>query len=585
MRGFLACTLGSGGLGKFPLSAAFVSPPLPLTPPQAAGTVSASDGRSLELWRPLRAADAAQVHDEATMTRAILVRLSIALVVAELAASIGLSMYLADRMARSQVSQRALGYARDVRARGEATGNEVSDGFERLAPLRDAPPCSPRELKILRAIDVASNHLQTMGRVVDGALVCTSYGLHVPPIALGPVAYVSPKRVRFRTDVQLPFAPGGHYLVLERDGFAAIVHKSSPLDVTGSERDAALAVVAKREGQVLTSRGRIDPAWMRREAGRAEFEFVDAGRVVAVSRSQDYNIVGVAALPFALVATQERSIGLLLVPFGALGGGVLAFVGFLVARLQLGLPALIRSGLRRREFFVHYQPIVDLHTGEWVGAEVLLRWRRDGELIRPDLFIAAAEESGLINAVTRRVLELVEPGLLQAVNWQRPFYFSINLAAADLHNTITLELLNSLVRRTGANPSRLRVEVTERGFARTDTARETVSAIRASGFLVSVDDFGTGYSSLSYLESFELDSIKIDKRFVDTLGAESVTSNVITHIIEMGRSLALELVAEGIETEAQAESLRARGVRFGQGWLYARAMPFDALAAAMAAER
>jgi sensor c-di-GMP phosphodiesterase-like protein len=527
-------------------------------------------------------ANAAQDRDEATMTRSNLVRLSVGLVVVEVAVSIGLSMYLADRMARSQVSEHALAYARDVRARAEATGDQISDGFERLAPLRAAPPCSDRELAVLRAIDLESNHLQAMGRVVDGALVCTSYGRHVPAIALGPVDYVSPKRVRFRRDVQFPFAPGRHYLVLERDGFAAIVHKSAPLDIVVEESDAALSVVSKREGQVLAARGHIDPAWLLREAGRDEFKFIDGERVVAVSRSRGYNVVGVASLPAALVVAKERSIGMLLVPSGALGGGVLAFFVFLVARVQLSLPALIRSGLRRREFFVHYQPIVDLHSGAWVGAEVLLRWRRDGDLIRPELFIAAAEESGLIHAVTRRVFELVEPALKQAGAWQRPFYFSINLAAADLHEAATLDLLDALIRRTGVDPSRLRVEVTERGFAHSEMARETVRALRARGILVAIDDFGTGYSSLSYLESFELDSLKIDKRFVDTLGADSVNKHVITHIIEMGRSLALEMVAEGIEYEAQAVSLRARGVHLGQGWLYASAMSFDALVAAMA---
>ena len=519
------------------------------------------------------------------MTRSNLLRLSIVLVVVELAASIGLSMYLADRMARSRVSERALAYARNVRGRAESTGNQISDGFERLAPLRASPPCSDQELAVLRAIDVSSDQLQAMGRVVDGALVCTSYGRHVPAIALGPVDYVSPRRARVRRDVQFPFAPGQHYLVVERDGFAAIVHKSEPLDIPVGERDAALSIVSKREGQVLAARGYIDPMWLLREADRDEFEFVDGARVVAVSRSRNYNVVGVAALPVALVVAEERSLGMLLVPSGAVGGSILAFFVFLVTRLRLGLPALIRSGLHRREFFVHYQPIVDLDSGAWVGAEVLLRWRRDGKLFSPDLFIAAAEESGLIHTITRRVFELVEPALTQAATWQRPFYFSINLAAADLHEAATLDLLDALIQRTGIDPSRLRVEVTERGFARTDMARETVRALRARGIRVAIDDFGTGYSSLSYLESFELDSLKIDKRFVDTLGADSVTSHVITHIIEMGRSLALEMVAEGIEHQAQAASLRARGVRLGQGWLFAMPMSFDALVAAMAPSR
>jgi sensor c-di-GMP phosphodiesterase-like protein len=516
------------------------------------------------------------------MTRSNLVRLAIVLVVAELAASVALSVSLAERMARTQVSGRALAYARDVRARAEKTGDEVSDGFERLAPLRGQPPCSARELALLRAIDLGSNNIQTIGRVIDGGFACTSYGRHVPLLALGPVDYVSPMRVSFRREAAFEFAPGQQFVVLERDGFAAVVHKSAPLDVRAGESNVALAVVAKREGQVLAAQGHFDPAWLQRGAGRPEVTFTDQGRIVAVSRSLNYNIVGVAAMPAALVAAQARTIGLRLVPLGALGGGAIAVVLFFLTRVQLGLPALIRSGLRRREFFVQYQPIVELETGEWVGAEVLLRWRRDGELIRPDLFIAAAEESGLIRQVTRRVIELVAPALAQASAWRRPFYFSINLAAADLHDAATPGLLYALLRGAAADPARLRVEVTERGFARTDAARDVVSALRAGGIKVAIDDFGTGYSSLSYLESFELDCLKIDKRFVDTLGAESVTSHVINHIIEMGRSLSLEMVAEGIEQEAQAESLRARGVRHGQGWLYARPMSFEDLMKGMA---
>jgi sensor c-di-GMP phosphodiesterase-like protein len=516
------------------------------------------------------------------MTRSNLMRLAVVLAVAGMAASIALSMHLADRMARADVSARALGYARDVRARAEETGDQVSDGFDRLARLRGAPPCSTEELAVLRAIDLGSNNVQTMGRVVDGAFACTSYGVHAPPLALGPVDYVSPARVSFHRDASFAFAPGHRFVVLERDGFAAVVHKAAPLDVSAGDRDVALGVFARREGQVLSALGEVDARWLQRAVDHPEVAFVEAGRVVAVSRSREYNIVGVASLPASLIATQARDIGLRLVPLGVLGGGVIAGLLFLLARVQLGLPALIRSGLRRREFHVQYQPIVDLHDGAWAGAEVLLRWRRDGESIPPDVFIAAAEASGLIGQVTRRVTELVAPALARASSLRRPFYFSINLAAADLHDAGTPARLVALLRGAAADPARLRVEVTERGFARTDAARAVVGALRAAGIQVAIDDFGTGYSSLSYLESFELDCLKIDKRFVDTLGAGSVTSHVITHIIEMGHGFGLEMVAEGIEQEAQAEALRARGVRYGQGWLYARPMSLEDLVAGLA---
>jgi sensor c-di-GMP phosphodiesterase-like protein len=272
-----------------------------------------------------------------------------------------------------------------------------------------------------------------------------------------------------------------------------------------------------------------------------------------------------------------------LLPFGVAAGLALGLVAFLVALRRMGMPTLLRRALRKRELFLLYQPIVELQSGRCIGAEALIRWRRaDGSMVAPDVFIPVAEESGLIEQVTGHVLEMVAADA-GALFVQHPtFHIGINLAPADLQSTRTVELLDQLMRKTGALAHNILVEATERGLMDAAEVRAVIDAIRALGIAVAVDDFGTGYSSLSYLESFALDYLKIDKSFVDTLAINAATSQVALHIIEMAKSLQLKMIAEGVETEAQAALLRERGVQFAQGWLFARPMTMAALREYMA---
>jgi len=131
-------------------------------------------------------------------------------------------------------------------------------------------------------------------------------------------------------------------------------------------------------------------------------------------------------------------------------------------------------------------------------------------------------------------------------------------------------------------PANLGIEATERGVMEKDVATQVLHDIRALGIRAAIDDFGTGYANLAYLHSFEVDAIKIDKSFVDTIGTEAVTAHVARLIIDMGKTLSLDLVAEGVEHPHQAAYLRESGVQYGQGWLFARPMSADARRAAVA---
>ena len=248
---------------------------------------------------------------------------------------------------------------------------------------------------------------------------------------------------------------------------------------------------------------------------------------------------------------------------------------------RLTLESELRAALRRHEFVLHYQPKRSLDDGRIVGAEALIRWQdaRRG-LVMPTEFVPVLEETGLIHEVGRWALQ-------QAVrdhqDWCRQGYEAVRIAV----NVSPLQLrhrdfIDDLRRVLGGRPesaAALKLEITE-GLIMEDVQRSvsSLSAIRAMGVPVAIDDFGTGYSSLSYLAKLPVDSLKIDRSFVEGLGPDTPAAALIATIVSLGRSLKLSVVAEGVETEAQAQQLRALGCREVQGFLVSEAVPADLFA-------
>ncbi|WP_363612304.1 EAL domain-containing protein [Mesorhizobium sp.] len=245
-----------------------------------------------------------------------------------------------------------------------------------------------------------------------------------------------------------------------------------------------------------------------------------------------------------------------------------------LSRRRLSPSGELQIAVRKHEFIVHYQPIVELRTGNCIGAEALVRWKRpNGSLVRPDLFIPLAEESGLITAITDQVIAMVVFDLNRLLVADRSLHIAINLSATDVGTARVLPIIEKALQHTGIQPQQIWLEATERGFVDINSARSTLIRAREMGHAVAIDDFGTGYSSLSYLEGLPLDALKIDKSFIDTISTNSATSSVTPHIIDMAKTLKLKIVAEGVETQAQADYLAARDVDYGQGWLFAKPMP------------
>lgn len=507
---------------------------------------------------------------------------TLVLAVVLVALSVLAAWQLSRQLALQVESAHVLGYARDVLRRNEQTSEQVTGGIKLLLKEAVPDPCSASGIDLMKQIDLASSNLQAIGRVVGNRLVCSSLGRHTPGLDLGPPDFITALGYQIRQHVVFPFAPGQSLAVVEWQGYAAILHKDLPVDVALAEADGLLGVFTGAERRLLMSRGALPERWAQHLREGWETVVVADGHLIAVLRSRTWSSGSMAALPVSYLDRRTRAFAWILLPAGLVTGVALALVALLLARRQRSLVTVMRSALRRHEFFLVYQPIVELETGKWVGAEALLRWRRSsGEMVPPDVFIQLAENNGLIGQVTEYVLQRVAREAGALLRSDAGFHLALNLSAFDMHSGRIVGLLDGLAAELQIEPNQLVLEVTERGFLQADLARAVVQTLRARGFQIAIDDFGTGYSSLSYLETFSVDSLKIDKSFIDKIGTESAASGVVSHIIGMAKSLRLAMVAEGVETQAQADYLRASGVQFAQGWLYSKPLPLDALKAGL----
>ncbi len=251
---------------------------------------------------------------------------------------------------------------------------------------------------------------------------------------------------------------------------------------------------------------------------------------------------------------------------------------------KLALESSLRKALEREEFVLHYQPIINIADASIVGAEALLRWRHpDRGLVLPGEFIPLAEETGLIVPLSDWVLR---EACRQARAWQLagldPVHVAVNISAAYLQRANLAQAVAGALADAGLDPRCLGLELTESVFARDLEATLTLfTGLRDLGVTLAIDDFGTGYSSLSYLRRFPLNALKIDRSFVRDLPHDEDAAALATAIIAMGRSLKLELIAEGVETALQLEFLRAQGCERFQGYHFSPAVPPQEFAALM----
>jgi diguanylate cyclase (GGDEF)-like protein len=302
--------------------------------------------------------------------------------------------------------------------------------------------------------------------------------------------------------------------------------------------------------------------------------FIIDGEVVSIGAS-----VGIALAPQdgANAVALMKSADLALYRAKTVGGGGVCF-------FEPGLAALVhqrrciekdlRRALSRNELVVHYQPLLDIRSQSVRGFEALVRWQHpERGLLLPGEFIAVAEETRLIVPIGARVLQLAAA---QAAAWGGDLSVAVNLSAVQFADGNLVDTVRAVLARTGLQPHRLELEITETVLLRDGAATLAIlHELRGLGLRISMDDFGTGYSSLRYLRSFPFDKIKIDRSFVDEMLSNEECAAIIDAVIGIGRRLGIGTTAEGVETEAQLRRLREEGCDMIQGYLIGRPEPAE----------
>ncbi|MBG57245.1 MAG: cyclic diguanylate phosphodiesterase [Porticoccus sp.] len=454
---------------------------------------------------------------------------------------------------------------------GEETEQAIIDARNLLETLneRATDPCNTTHLAMMQEVAIARPYIRAIGYWRAAERLCGAGFIQG-------ISFTPPKASRIYNSGVIAWWPsettevGGVQLFLMRFGHHDVVIDPRLLLNVDLLEGQMAGLWVERLPMITTPPNAIFPP----------LESLKQGMTVNQSTGQMISRFSLGTLlPIDIVAIQPMSefwkrylptlitagiSALLLIPLW-----VFAVVRY--SRQHLSLAAELRDAITRNKLRVNYQPIVDMSNGRCLGAESLARWTRDnGEVVGPDIFIPIAEEAGLATDLARAMLQGILRELGDLLKQCPDLSINLNLSAQDFQSDRLFVHLETELKTAGLATSAIKLEITERALVDSDSARQRIRTLRRQGHLVAIDDFGTGYSSLSYLESFELDALKIDKSFVDAIENQAVTSSVIVHVIEMAKSLNLDIIAEGVECDHQADWLLSQGVRLGQGYLFSR---------------
>ena len=463
-------------------------------------------------------------------------------------------------------------YAEQLRQADEGFIRDDDQAIEDIA--HDGLPfCSDAELSFLRDYVFRSPHIRDIGRLKDGALYCTSGVGRLPsPTVSTSIPDFSENGVHIFTHGRLKISNDTQALIIQTKGVSLALNAKSYLYLDEAPMYFAGPLLDRTHGQLLTAFGHSVPLSAQEAMAGKLIERKGVFYQPICLPQATTCVIGFESRK-DMLATNKDMVGWFLVG-GLLLGGALGLILVQFHHGHSSMESQLRRAIQKDSLTLVYQPIIDLETNAIVGAEALVRWiNEDGESVRPEVFIALAEQRGFVGQITQRVARCAVEELGDLLK-TGTFRLTLNISSEDLHDARFVANLDSALGKSGVPAASIGLELTERFAADQERAMDTLALIKSKGYMVYIDDFGTGYSSLAYLHRLQVDAIKIDRTFTQTVGTEAVTASVVPQILDMAAKLGLLVVVEGIETKKQAEYFRAsgRGI-LGQGWLFGKPVP------------
>ncbi|WP_434637337.1 EAL domain-containing protein [Klebsiella sp. I138] len=483
-----------------------------------------------------------------------------------------LALWFAQIRAKAETSDRLRAFSQLALQKTEMVIYEADQARDKAMRFKGII-CSPAHQQYMLSIVRSLLYVDDL-IYADGTRLFCSTSVHPDTAWRIPAAnYTKQPDVAIYYYRDTPFYPGFAMNYMQRGHYLAVINPLSYSSLISSDKDLAYGLYDTKTNLFFSTSKHAD-ASLHGLIRHEDAFFHEGQRVYTVAHSAIRPIAVIMSTSCASYYQSFYDQLRLTLPLGIICS-ILILLVWLRTRQQYHSPRnMLQRALNRRQLCLHYQPIIDIENNRCVGAEALLRWPGfDGPVMSPAEFIPLAENEGMIAQVTDYVVDELFSELGEFLARHPHLYIAINLSATDFHSSRLIAQIGEKARSYAVRIDQIKIEVTERGFIDVQKTMPVIQAFREAGYEIAIDDFGTGYSNLHNLHALNVDILKIDKSFIDTLTTNSTSYMIAEHIIDMARSLRLKTVAEGVETADQVIWLRKRGVQYCQGWYFAKAMP------------